>query len=250
VAIITGGGHGIGKALSMGLSNEGAKIVIADIDESAAESAAHEIEQQGRESFYIHTNVANQKKTKEMARRTVDRFGRIDILINNAAYMIDLGLEKAWDQIDIEEWDRVMEVNLRGVFLCCRAVVPYMKTEGKGKIINISSSSAFWGFPGRIHYATSKAGILGFTKTLARELAGHGINVNAIAPGFTFHERVTSENYLTKERLKQLSRHTIECIKKDMHPKDLIGTAIFLASDDSEFICGETIIVDGGFFMH
>jgi 3-oxoacyl-[acyl-carrier protein] reductase len=244
VAIITGGGIGIGKAYSIGFSAEGAKVVIADINYAAAKSVAKEIEQKGKESLALGTDVTNEQSTIEMAKATVDRFGRIDILVNNAALFTALGPAKQWDTIEVDEWDRVMAVNLRGLFLCSKAVVPYMQTQGGGKIINISSGTAYRGEIGRIHYVTSKAGILGFTRALARSLAGQNINVNCIAPGSTLSEGVIARGDQTPEALDRIK--AMRCVRKEMHPDDLVGTAVFLASDESEFICGQTIIVDGG----
>lgn len=251
VAIVTGGGNGIGRVLSLGLAEEGANLVIADIDLDGAQKVATEIEQSGGQAIAVRVDVSDRESTFLLTQKTAEKFGGIDILVNNAAYMIDLGHEKPWEEIEVEEWDRVMQVNLRGVFLCSKMAVPFMKARGGGKIINVSSDGALWGFPGRIHYAASKAGIIGFSKTLARELAGQNINVNVIAPGFTMSERVISGDYLSPSRLRNLSvqLHDMRCIKKDMYPKDLVGTVVFLASDESEFICGQTIIVDGGFIM-
>ncbi len=245
VAIVTGGGAGIGKAYSLCLADEGAKVVVADIDFEAAKTVAKEIEQMGKESLPLKTDVSVQKSTLEMARTTAERFGRIDILVNNAALFTALGAAKPWDKVDVEEWDRVMAVNLRGLFLCCQAVVPYMITQRKGKVINISSGTAYRGLVGAIHYVTSKAGIIGFTRALARELAGQNINVNTIAPGLTLSEGVIAGGgFMTQEGQKQLK--AMRCVQRDMYPTDLVGTLIFLASDDSDFICGETIVVDGG----
>lgn len=245
VAIVTGGGVGIGKEYSKGLAAEGAKVVIADINFEAAQATAKEIEQQGKEALPLRIDVSEQKSTLEMAEKAMERFGRIDILVNNAALLVALGPAKSWEEISIEEWDRVMAVNLRGMFLCCRAVVPHMRAQGKGKIVNVSSTSAYRGFLGRLHYAASKAGVLGFTRALARELAGQDINVNAIAPGFTLSEGVMGKK--GKSISEEIEHEkSIRCIQKAMYPKDLVGTVIFLASDDSDFICGETIIVDGG----
>ena len=248
VAIVTGGGVGIGKVYSFGLADEGAKVVVADINFEAAKAVAKEIEQQGKEALPLKTDVADQKSTLEMAEKTVERFGRIDILVNNAALLVALGPRKPWDEIDVEEWDRVMAVNLRGVFLCSQAVVPHMKAQGKGKIVNIASTAVYLGFVGRIHYTASKAGVLGFTRALARELAGQNINVNAIAPGFVLSEGVIGDSgVITPERLTEMkATRSVRCIQKDIYPKDLVGTVVFLASDDSDLICGETIVVDGG----
>ncbi len=244
VTIVTGGGYGIGRAYSLGLAEEGAKVVAADINFEAAETLAADIEKRGGEALPLKTDVADQKSTIEMVEKTIERFGKIDILVNNAALFAVFGL-KPWDEIDVEEWDRVMAVNLRGLFLCSRAVVPYMKAQGKGKIINIASSLAYRGLVGRIHYVTSKAGVLGFTRALARELAGQNINVNSLAPGLTLSEGViTHREQPTPERLAQVK--AMRCVQKDIYPKDLVGTLLFLASDDSDFVCGQTIMVDGG----
>ncbi len=244
VAIVTGGGIGIGKAFCSGLADEGAKVVAADINFEAAQKVAQEIEQQGKEALALRTDVTDGKSTLEMAQKTVERFGRIDILINNAALFTALGPAKPWDAIDVEEWDRVMAVNLKGLFLCAKAVVPHMKTQGKGKIISISSGLAYRGVAGRLHYVTSKAGVLGFTRGLARELAGQNINVNTIAIGQTLSEGLINRGDVTPESIARLKAQ--RCIQKEMYPRDIVGTAVFLSSDDSEFISGETIMIDGG----
>jgi len=244
VAIVTGGGKGIGQAFCLGLAGEGAKVVAADINFEGAQTVAKEIEQQGMEALALRTDVADENSTLEMARQTAERFGRIDILINNAALFTALGPAKPWDTIDVEEWDRVMAINLRGPFLCSRAVVPHMKAQGKGKIINIASGLAYKGVAGRLHYVTSKAGVLGFTRGLARELAGQNINVNTIAIGQTLSEGVLNRGDTTPESIAGIKSQ--RCVRKEMYPGDVVGTAVFLASDDSEFICGETIMIDGG----
>ena len=251
VAVVTGGAFGIGRAFCHAMAGEGARVVIADLDCARAEIVAGDIRKDGHVALAVETDVSDQHSTLRLARQTMESFGKVDILVNNAAYMIGLGPPKPWDQIEVSEWDSVMSVNLRGVFLCSQAIVPHMVARGKGKVINITSAAAFGGFPGRIHYATSKAGIVAFTKTLARELAGKNINVTAIAPGFVLSERVMAGDYLPGEQLSQASERSIDsrCIRKDMYPRDLIGTLLFLASDASEFVCGETIVVDGGSVM-
>jgi 3-oxoacyl-[acyl-carrier protein] reductase len=244
VAIVTGGGLGIGKAYSLGLAAEGAKVAVADIDFEAAKAVASEIEQKGNEALALKTDVADEQETLEMAKSTVQRFGKIDILVNNAALFAALGPGKPYDKIDIEEWDRVMAVNLKGLLLCARAVVPHMLPQGKGKIINISSGTAYQGNVGRIHYVTSKAGVLGFTRALARELAGQNINVNSVAVGSTMSEGVIARGDMTPEIVNRIKAR--RCIQKEMYPRDIVGTVVFLASDDSEFISGQTVVVDGG----
>ncbi len=244
IAIVTGGGVGIGRAFCLALANEGAIVVAADINFKGAQAVARELEQQGKEALALRTDVADEKSTQEMARITVERFGRIDILINNAALFTALGAGRPFDTIEVEEWDRVMAINLKGLFLCARAVVPHMKAQGKGKIISISSGMALRGGVGKLHYVTSKAGVLGFTRGLARELAGQNISVNSLALGQTMSESLKNRPDVTPEVIESMK--AIRCIQKSMYPEDVVGAAIFLASDDSDFICGETIVIDGG----
>jgi len=186
VAIVTGGGHGIGKAYARRLAEDGAAVVIAELDGSAAERVAAEL---GTHALAVRTDVAEQASVENMAQRTVERFGRIDVLVNNAAIFATVPMSRApFDEIDPAEWDRMMAVNLRGTWLACRAVIPQMRTQRSGKIINISSGTALKGTGSRIHYVTSKAGILGFTRTLAMEVGKDNICVNCIAPGSTLSE--------------------------------------------------------------
>ncbi|HEX6801481.1 MAG TPA: SDR family NAD(P)-dependent oxidoreductase, partial [Candidatus Binatia bacterium] len=186
VVIVTGGAHGIGKAYCAGFANSGARVVIADIDKPGAEAAAGEI---GAQALPIQVDVSNEDATKKMAAQTLDRFGRVDILINNAAVFTVVPMNRGRiETIDPEEWDRLMAVNLRGLFFCCRAVLPAMRKQQAGKIINIASGTVFAGAPGKIHYVTSKAATIGFTRTLAREVGGDHINVNCLAPGNTLSE--------------------------------------------------------------
>ena len=186
VVIVTGGGHGIGKAYCHGFAEAGAKVVIADIDAVAAERAAAEIgKDTGAKAIAVHVDVSNEEATKHMATHTLERFGRIDVLINNAAVFSVVPMNRGGiETIDPEEWDRLMAVNLRGLFFCCRAVLPAMRKQKSGKIVNIASGTVFAGSPGRIHYVTSKAATIGFTRTLAREVGDDNINVNCFHKGF------------------------------------------------------------------
>ena len=243
VAIVTGGGYGIGREYTIALADEGARVVAADINLEAAQKVVKELEDRGKEALALKTDVSDEKSTQEMAKATLDRFGRIDILVNNAALFTALGI-KPWEEIEVAEWDRCMAVNLKGLFLCSKAVVPHMKAQGKGRIINISSGLAYRGYVGCLHYVTSKAGVLGFTRGLARELAGQNITINSIAVGGTLSESVVATGYIPPQA-QEIVRN-IRCVQKDMYPRDITGTVVFLASDDSEFICGETIVVDGG----
>src|SRR5919197_128548 len=184
VIIVTGGAHGIGRAYCEGLAREGARVVVADIDGAGAEAAVKALSAGGSEALAVETDVSQPEATERMARATIERFGRIDGLITNAALFQRPAMSRVpFEKIPVEEWDRLMAVNLRGVFLGCRAVVPAMKAQRYGKIVNISSGTVFYGAPNAAHYVTSKAGVIGLTRSLARELGDHRITVNAIAPG-------------------------------------------------------------------
>ena len=250
--IITGGAQGLGRAYALGMADEGAKLAIADINLEAAEKTAKDIQTQGRDALAIKTDVSNPESTQEMADKTIDRFGRIDVLINNAAILGRIRITRVpFYELDLKEWDRVLAVNLTGTLLCCRAVFPHMKTQGRGKIINITTSGFFFGNPNYVHYVASKAGIIGLTRAMARELGGFGINVNCIAPGATLSED-PSNKAAYEGRVKKLTELLVPktCLKRVQLPEDLVGTAIFLASADSDFITGQTIVVDGGDVMH
>jgi NAD(P)-dependent dehydrogenase (short-subunit alcohol dehydrogenase family) len=182
-----------------------------------------------------------------MVHKTIEGFGRIDILVNNAAIFADV-VKRPFHEMLVEEWDRMMGVNLRGIFLCCKAVYPQMKKQGKGKIINVSSGTVFSGNPYLIHYVTSKGGVIAFTRVLAREVGNDGICVNAVAPGFTISEAIR-ENPTFPEQTRTMVTGT-RCFKRDEQSEDVTGTVLFLASDDSDFITGQTIVVDGGGVFH
>ncbi len=245
VAIITGGGKGIGKVYAQEFARAGAKVVAADIDGEAAEAVAQGIVRANGEAIGLKTDVSDEASANAMAKAALDRFGAIDILVNNASLMSVLP-RRSWLEIPIEEWDRVMAVNLRGLFLCARAVVPAMRGKKRGKIVNISSSRVWDGTPNRLHYTTSKAGVIGFTRALARELGEFNITVNAVTPGMTLSETqvaTTSNNYAA-------TRASGRALGRDQYPEDLVGTVMFLASAASDFITGQTINVDGGKAMH
>ena len=248
VAIVTGGGNGIGRAYALGLAGEGASVVIAEIDPTAAERVAGEIEAQGGQALAVPTDVANEESTQAMAHRTVDRFGGIDVLVNNASIFATIPMSRVgFEDISGEEWDRLMAVNLKGPWLCCRAVVPYMRQRGKGKIINIASGTIFAGGGGtRAHYVASKAGVVGLTRTLAQELGKDNICVNTLAPGSTLSEVDPSEQVLEMRQRNVGTR----ALKRVERPEDLVGTVLFLASDDADFITGQMIVVDGGDNLH
>jgi NAD(P)-dependent dehydrogenase (short-subunit alcohol dehydrogenase family) len=241
VAIVTGGAQGIGRAYALRLAEEGAKVVIADILDGSG--VMQEIKKKGGEALPLFIDVTDEKDTQEMAQKTVEQFGRIDILINNAAFFSSI-VKKPFYRISAEEWDAVMRVNLKGPFLCSKAVYPQMKKQQKGKIINISSGTFFKGLPLFLHYVTSKGGIVGFTRALAREVGEDGICVNTIVPGYTETEILKEKPQDPEEFIKATVAG--RCFKRVETPEDLTGTIAFLASDESDFITGQAIVVDGG----
>ncbi|MBM4299663.1 MAG: SDR family oxidoreductase [Deltaproteobacteria bacterium] len=246
VVIVTGGAHGIGKAYCRGFADAGARVVIADIDKTAADAAAAEIGCVGaihKSPLPLHVDVSDEDATKRMAAVTLERFGRIDVLINNAAVFSVVPMNRGRiESIDPEEWDRLMAVNLRGLFFCCRAVLPAMRAQKAGKIINIASGTVFAGAPGRIHYVTSKAATIGFSRTLAREVGGDNINVNCLAPGNTLSEENPTEQMIKFRE----SSVALRALKRIQMPQDVVGAMLFLASPLSDFMTGQTVNVDGG----
>jgi 3-oxoacyl-[acyl-carrier protein] reductase len=246
VIIVTGGGMGIGRVCCLSLAREGAKVVVGDIEEKAAKAVAAEIGREGGESLAIAVDVTAPEQTRAMAQGALGRYGRIDVLLNNAGLYTSIK-KRSFLEIPPAEWDQVMAVNLKGIFLCSQAVYPAMKKQGKGKIINISSGTIFNGTPFFLHYVTSKAGVIGLTRALARELGLEGIAVNAITPGLTL-SGPQQTGVITPAQLTD--RRSRRCFQRDQFPEDLVGTVIFLSSADSDFVTGQTVNVDGGYNMH
>ncbi len=247
VVVVTGGGHGIGKAYCLGIAREGGTAVVADIDEKAADGVAKAIKDSGGKSLATKVDVANFPSCQEMARKTLDAFGKIDGLINNAAIFMSVPAEKgSWQEITEEAWDRIMAVNVKGLWLCSKAVVPAMQQRKQGSVVNISSNMAFNGGLTMMHYVTSKAAVVGFSRVLARELGADNIRVNTLAPGSTM-----SEEKATDEALKNYERSaSTRILKRIEQPEDLVGTALYLLSDLSTFVTGQTILVNGGAVLH
>lgn len=246
VAIITGGAEGLGKTYALAYAKEGAKLVIADINLPAANALAATLINQGTEALAMKTDVSVVPDVDEMAQKAADKFGKIDILVNNAAIYMRVKLSRVplW-QKNPDDWNRVIAVNLTGTFLCCRAVLPYMIKQKSGKIINVASSLAFAGMPGISDYVATKGGVVSLTRTLAREVGDYNINVNCIAPGSTLSEEPTEQ--AIEFRKKEIP---LRALKRVEYPEDLVGIAIFLASAESDFMTGQTVVVDGGFVLH
>jgi len=238
VAIVTGAAQGIGRGIALALAKEGAKVVVSDISDKIAD-VVREIESLGSEALAAKANVADSKETEKMANAAIKKFGRIDILANNAG----IYPFKPLVEMKEEDWDRVMGVNLKGVFNCTKAVLPKMIEQKSGNIINISSiAGAVVGYINLAHYCASKGGVLGFTRAAALELAQYGVRVNAIAPGAV---ETPGTKVVGEEALKQVTQ-TIP-LKRIGQPEDVANLVVFLASDDSSYITGQLIVADGGF---
>lgn len=246
VAVVTGAGQGLGKAFALSLAEHGAKVVVADINLSTANDVAKIIrEEKNATGIALQVDVTNEKDTVRMAEQAAEKFGNIDILVNNAA--IYYGIQrKPFFEITEQEWDRMLDVNLKGTWLCCKAVFPYMKKQGRGKIVNMASGVVFSGTPNFLHYVSSKGAVLAFTRALAKEVGKYGINVNSISPGLTM--TTASELQSTPEHLAAVVKS--RAIPRLENAEDLVGAMLFLASDQSDFVTGQSLVVDGGAIFH
>jgi 3-oxoacyl-[acyl-carrier protein] reductase len=243
VVIVTGSARGMGKAIALRFAKEGAKIIVCDILD--CQETADEVGAIGAEVIALKTDVTSETDTVDMAKKTAKRFGRIDVLVNNAA--IFGGIEnknfaKPFDQISVLEWDKLIAVNLKGIFLCCKAVVPYMKKQGQGKIVNLASSVAYTGTPIFLHYTTSKGGVVSMTRALANGLGPFNINVNAIAPGLTMTE--ASKSFTPPETFKSVL--DAQALKRPTQPEHIAAAVAFLSSEDADQITGQILGVNGG----
>ena len=240
VAIITGGANGIGKAAAEVFLKEGAKVAIADFDVESGKQVESQLQEQGFDVIFLQVNVADQASVKIMVEQVLKKYSKIDILINNAGITRDAMLVKMTE----EDFNRVLDVNLKGVFNCTQSVVPHMIEQGYGKIINTSSVSGVYGNVGQTNYAATKAAVVGMTKTWAKEFGRKGINVNAVAPGFT------KTNMVEKMPEKVLNHmESIVSLQRLGEPKDIANAYLFLASDESSYITGHVLHVDGGIMM-
>jgi 3-oxoacyl-[acyl-carrier protein] reductase len=247
VAIVTGGGgeNSIGRAVCIRYAEEGARVAVLDVDVAGAEQVAGEIRDGGGTALAVACDVSDLSQCEAAARRVADAWdGRIDILVNGAAWLKALEW-KPFDEWSIDEWDRMLDVNLRGMWFCARAVVPYMREQGYGKIINVTSSTFWEGVGGFIHYTSSKGGVIGFTRALGRELGQFGIRVNALAPGYTLSGG-QEQHAADHPGWVQAMREQRALAERNELPDDLAGPAFFLACRDSDFMTCQTILVDGG----
>jgi NAD(P)-dependent dehydrogenase (short-subunit alcohol dehydrogenase family) len=233
VAIVTGGATGIGKAIAARIAHDGARVVVADLQKGS------------NGALNLQVDVSNEDQVNRMAAETMSALGRIDILVNNAAIFSTLEL-RPFEHIPVDEFRRVMEVNIMGVWLCCRACAPHMRKVGYGRIINLASGAPLKGVPLFLHYISSKGAVIAMTRGLARELGKDGITVNSLAPGFTLSENVAKQAVHVQQG--ERTRMT-RAIQRDEKPEDLVGTVSFLASEDAAFMTGQTLVVDGGSAM-
>jgi 3-oxoacyl-[acyl-carrier protein] reductase len=245
VVIVTGGGNGIGRAMCQEIARRGGRVAVADIDAAAASAVASEIKSSDGDAIAVTVDVSDAASADRMVDAAAEHYGRIDALVNNAAIYATVAVTRApYDEITEREWDDMMRVNVKGTWLCSRAAARAMRAQGDGgSIVNVSSGTAFKGTPGLIHYVTSKAGILGFTRSLARELGQHQIRVNCIAPGATASTTppgADAEEGWSPDRA--LPRQEI--------PSDVVGSVVFLLSDMSAFVTGQTLVIDGGSHLH
>jgi 3-oxoacyl-[acyl-carrier protein] reductase len=240
--IVTGGATGIGQAFAVGCAAQGANVVVADLN--AADETVALVEKAGGRAIAVKVDVADDASTRAMANAALDRFGRIDGLINNAAYFREVKLTP-FEELDPAQWDRIFAVNVKGVWQCCKAVMPAMRERGSGAIVNIASVVAVAGQPGYLHYVATKGAVLSMTKGLAKECGPNGVRVNVIAPGFVITDA-------TKNRPVEWQQSFLKAraISREQRPDDLVGTALYLLSDLAGFVSGQTIVVDGGHIMY
>jgi NAD(P)-dependent dehydrogenase (short-subunit alcohol dehydrogenase family) len=241
VALVTGGSQGIGQAIAQGLAAEGARIVVADLQR--AEEAAGEFP----DGVGITADVASEEDVARLAAELEERCGGVDVVVNNAGLYASLAM-RPFTEIPLDEWRRVMDVNVASMFLVCRALVPGMRERGSGAIVNISSGTPFRGVPFLLHYVTSKGAIVAFTRALAKELGPVGIRVNCVAPGFTMSAGVEAHPEVV-EKLRDVSI-AARTIQRDQVPEDVVGAVVFLVSPDAAFVTGQTMVIDGGQYFH
>jgi 3-oxoacyl-[acyl-carrier protein] reductase len=241
VAIITGAGQGIGRAYAHAFADAGALPVIAEMNAAAGERVVAEIAAKGQRALAIATDISDVGSVAALVARVVDTHGKVDVLVNNASIFSTITM-RPFTEIPLDEWDRILRVNITGTFLTTRAVVPHMQARKWGRVVNISSAAVTMGRPNYLHYTTSKAAVIGMTRSMARELGAQGITVNAVLPGATDTE-IERATVTPQQKAAMLA---MRCIPREETPEDLVGTVMFLASDASAFVTGQSITIDGG----
>ena len=240
VAIVTGGAQGIGRKIAEGLAGEGARVVIADLQ--AADEVANRLG-----GLAVAVDVSDQAACERMAHEAIDAYGRIDILVNNAGIWSSL-VPTPFEQLSVEEWKRLFDVNVLGMYLATRAVAPFMRAAKRGRIINMASGTPYKGVPLFLHYVTSKGAVIAMTRALAQELGSDNVLVNTIAPGFTLSDGVMA-NPVQVEQLQEVSAKA-RVLVRDQYPEDIVGAVLFFAAEQSSFITGQSLVVDGGAYFN
>jgi NAD(P)-dependent dehydrogenase (short-subunit alcohol dehydrogenase family) len=240
VAIVTGAAQGIGRKIAEGLREEGARVVVADLHDAPA--VGEELGGLG-----VEVDVSDPKACERMAQAAADAFGRIDILVNNAGIWSSL-VPTPFEQLSVDEWRRVFDVNVLGMYLATRAVTPFMRQTGRGRIINMASGTPYKGVPFFLHYVSSKGAVLAMTRALAKELGRDNVLVNAVAPGFTLSDGVLA-NRTQLEQLQDISAKA-RVLVRDQYPEDIVGAVLFLAGEQASFITGQSLVVDGGAYFN
>jgi NAD(P)-dependent dehydrogenase (short-subunit alcohol dehydrogenase family) len=244
VIIVTGAGRGLGKEYAHRLAAEGARVAIAEIDVSGGSAVTEEIRRSGADAVFIETDVSSKDATTRMAAFVLEQWGQIDGLVANAGLANSVG-GATYDQITIEEWDRIMRVNVRGTWLTCCAVAPHMQKRKKGSIVTVSSDTAMWGSPKLLHYVASKGAVEAFTRAMARELGADGVRINCVAPGLLNNDATAGVPKAKREWNIQN-----RAIPREGTVEDIAGLVSFLLSDEASFITGQLIVADGGLVFH
>jgi len=244
VILITGAGRGLGRAYAFGVAAEGAKVAVAEVDEVSGSKTVQELQNGGADSIFVPTDISSIESTEMMTDTVLRKWGRIDGLVANAALANSVG-GATYDEITVDDWDRLMRVNVRGTWLTCRAVAPHMQRQKQGSIVTVSSDTAHWGSPRLLHYVTSKGAVEAFTRAMARELGSEGVRINCVAPGLLDNEATAGV-----PKAKRLWNVQNRAIPREGTVSDIVGLVSFLLSDDASFITGQVIVADGGLVFH
>ena len=243
IVVVTGAGRGLGRAFAAACCEAGATVIVAEVDADTGAATAAALAQAGHRSEFAPVDIASPASVADLAERIARDFGRVDGLVNNAARATGIG-GPTFEEIDVETWDRVMEVNVRGTWLVVRALAGLLRRSAAGRIVNLASDTALWGAPRLLHYVASKGAVIAMTRALARELGADGITVNAVAPGLV---RVEATEYVPRERHEQYE--TGRAIPRAQYPEDVVGAVVFLLSEGAGFITGQVLPVNGGFVL-